>query len=183
MVFSIEVQVDPAFATRVDVRHVQGVVREVLDQVGEPNRAQVDPRRIGEFRSEVGSSLGLTVAIAGDDWVRELNCRYRGIDSTTDVLAFGGAPEGFVEAPGAASYLGDVVISYPRVLAQAEEQGHSPDEELALLVTHGVLHLMGYDHSTPEEEAIMWAQQQAILERVGLCWPADELVPDPVSSD
>jgi probable rRNA maturation factor len=77
--------------------------------------------------------------------------------------------DGFVEAPTARSYLGDVIISYPRAVAQAGEGGHSLVAELALLVIHGVLHLLGYDHSIAEDKVIMWAKQDAILERVGLC--------------
>jgi probable rRNA maturation factor len=183
MAFSVEVQVDPAFTTQVDARQVRGVVCEVLSRAGELDLAQQSARRTGEVRSGAMSSSELTVVIADDDRVRELNRRYREMNSITDVLAFGGASEGFVEAPGATSYLGDVVISYPRVLAQAKERGQSPDEELALLVTHGVLHLLGHDHSTPQGEAIMLAQQQAILRRVGLCWPAAGLVPDPESGN
>jgi len=148
MAFLIEVQVARPFTAHVDAQQVQEVVREVLVQEGLSGEGE------------------LTVVITDDDRVRELNRRYRGVDSPTDVLAFGGAAEGFVEAPGAIPYLGDVVISYPHVRAQAEEQGHSPDRELALLVIHGVLHLLGYDHTTPEEEAIMWARQEAILKQV-----------------
>jgi len=145
MAFTVEVQVDPPFAAQVDPAQVQRTVREVLVQEG---------------RAEEGE---VTVVITDDERVRELNRRYRGVDLPTDVLAFGGVAEGFVEAPDLPSYLGDVVISYPRVQAQAEEQRHSPAEELALLVIHGVLHLLGYDHESPEEKEIMWARQEEIL--------------------
>lgn len=145
MAFTVEVQVDPPFAAQVDPAQVQRTVREVLVQEG---------------RAEEGE---VTVVITDDERVRELNRRYRGVDLPTDVLAFGGVAEGFVEAPDLPPYLGDVVISYPRVQAQAEEQGHSPAEELALLVIHGVLHLLGYDHESSEEKAIMWARQEEIL--------------------
>jgi len=152
MAFLVEVQVDPPFAAHVDPARVQKTVREVLVQEG-------------KLACPVPGEL--TVVITDDERVRELNRRYRGVDLPTDVLAFGEAAEGFVEAPGAIPYLGDVVISYPRVRTQAEEQDHSPDRELALLVIHGVLHLLGYDHTTPEGEAIMWARQEAIVRRVG----------------
>jgi len=149
MSLRVEVWVDEPFAAHVVARRVREVVREVLVQEGEPEGGE------------------LTVVITDEEKLRELNRRYRGVDLPTDVLAFGGTPEGFVEAPDAAPYLGDVVISYPHVRAQAQEEGHSPDKELALLVIHGVLHLLGYDHAAQEEKAIMWARQEAILSRVG----------------
>ena len=152
MTLTVEVQLAPPFIGHVDTKQVQEVVREVL----------VQERKL----EGTTSAAELTVVITDDERVRELNDRYRGVNSPTDVLAFGGAAERFVEAPGAIPYLGDVVISYPRVRAQAEKQGHSPDRELALLAIHGVLHLLGYNHATPEGEAIMWARQEAILRQV-----------------
>jgi probable rRNA maturation factor len=176
MAFSIEVQTDPSFAARVDVEWVQEVVREVLRGVNPMDRVSLSPQQIGDAQSEALGTGQLTVLVTGDDRVRELNRRYRGVDSTTDVLAFGGTAAGFVESPGTPGYLGDVVVSYHRVLAQSAERGHSPDRELALLVIHGALHLLGYDHTTVEEEAIMWAQQEAILRRVGYSWRVEGAV-------
>ena len=66
-------------------------------------------------------------------------------------------------APEAGGYLGDVIISYPRAVSQAQEHGHSTEQQLDLLVVHGMLHLMGYDHADEEERAAMWARQDAIL--------------------
>lgn len=149
MSLTVEVRVDEPFAAHVVARQLEEMAREALLQEGEPERGE------------------LTVLITDEEKVRELNRRYRGVDSPTDVLAFGGTPEGFVEAPDAAPYLGDVVISYPRARAQAKEHGHSPDRELALLIIHGVLHLLGYDHEAQEEKAIMWARQEAILNQLG----------------
>ena len=104
--------------------------------------------------------------ITDDERGRKVNSRYRGVDLPTDVLTFGDVADAFVGAPGAPLYLGDVVISYPHVQAQAEKQGHSPDRELPLLVIHGVLHLFSCDHATPEGKAIIWARQEAILRQV-----------------
>ena len=63
--------------------------------------------------------------------------------------------------------LGDVVISAERAQRQAEERGHALDAEVALLITHGLLHLLGEDHDTPERKAAMWARQQAVLDALG----------------
>jgi probable rRNA maturation factor len=95
----------------------------------------------------VAGETELSLIVTDDEAIRELNHRFRGVDAPTDVLAFGaGADEHFVSAPESPPYLGDVVISYQRALAQAEELGHAVAEELKLLVIHGILHLLGYDH-------------------------------------
>jgi probable rRNA maturation factor len=101
--------------------------------------------------------------------LHQLNLEYRGIDTPTDVLAFSAREDlrepgvVFVVAPEAEAYLGDVIISYPRATRQAEVAGHSVANELCLLAVHGVLHLLGYDHATAEEESAMWAVQDAVL--------------------
>jgi probable rRNA maturation factor len=95
----------------------------------------------------VAGETELSLIVTDDEAIRELNHRFRCVDAPTDVLAFGaGADEHFVSAPESPPYLGDVVISYQRALAQAEELGHAVAEELKLLVIHGILHLLGYDH-------------------------------------
>ena len=109
----------------------------------------------------------LTLVVSDDETVRTLNRAYRGVDAPTDVLAFGGTVPDFINAPDSTPYLGDVVISYPRAVEQATGR-HTPAEELALLVVHGVLHLLGYDHATPQEKQAMWAKQAMILAQLGL---------------
>ena len=102
-------------------------------------------------QEEVAEQTELSLLITDDEAIRELNRRFRGVDAPTDVLAFGAeTEEHFVSAPESPPYLGDVVISYQRALAQAEELGHTVAKELKLLVIHGILHLLGYDH---QEEA------------------------------
>jgi probable rRNA maturation factor len=110
----------------------------------------------------------LSVVITDNDEVHDLNRRFRGVDVPTDVLAFGaegkeGEDTDFVTAPDAPLLLGDVVISCPRAQEQAVEAGHPLAAEIQLLVVHGVLHLLGYDHARPEEKAVMWARQDEIL--------------------
>ena len=120
-------------------------------------------------REGIEGEVALSVVITDDEAVRELNRQFRDVDAPTDVLAFGSGEEGdFVTAPGEPTYLGDVVISYPRAVAQAEEYGHSINRELALLAVHGVLHLLGYDHADEAERMEMWARQNEILESLVL---------------
>jgi probable rRNA maturation factor len=131
---------------------------------------QTAPRFSGEVKTELlCREIALSVVITYDEAILELNRQFRDVDAPTDVLAFGSGQEGdFVTAPGEPAYLGDVVISYPRAVAQAEEYGHSVDRELALLAVHGVLHLLGYDHVDEAERMEMWARQNEILESLVL---------------
>jgi probable rRNA maturation factor len=109
----------------------------------------------------------LTVVVTDDGALRELNLRYRGVDSPTDVLAFPDDTRGpFVGAPGMPRYLGDVIISFPRAQAQAADAGHAVEAEVQLLLVHGVLHLLGYDDAVEEARARMWAAQAGVLRRL-----------------
>jgi probable rRNA maturation factor len=112
-----------------------------------------------------GASGQATLVITDDEGIRALNRDFLGKDAPTDVLAFSAQEEAgaFVAAPEMGSYLGDVIVSYPRALAQAQEHGQQVAQELYLLIVHGFLHLLGYDHAGEEEKAIMWARQEAIL--------------------
>ena len=102
----------------------------------------------------------LSVVLAGDARLRTLNRRYLDRDVPTDVLSFPAAEQ---DPETGRRYLGDVVISLPRARSQARSGGHSLQEELQLLVVHGVLHLLGYDHATPVEKKRMWRVQAEIL--------------------
>ena len=141
----IEVQIAPAFAEQISAESLQAVAAKVLHQEDVTGEA--------------------TLVITDDQAIRALNRDYLGRDSPTDVLAFG-AQEGtstFLVAPDAGGYLGDVVISYERAAAQAVDAKHPVEQEIDLLVVHGLLHLLGYDHADEQEKAIMWARQGVIL--------------------
>lgn len=102
----------------------------------------------------------LTVYLANDETMRELNLRFLGIDAPTDVLAF---PEGDA-LPGEPVGIGDIAIGVPVAVRQAAELGHSLDEELAHLLVHGILHLHGYEHEGGGEAAArMRAREEAYL--------------------
>jgi len=100
----------------------------------------------------------LAVRISGDRELRRLNRRYLGEDHATDVLSF---PAGDQQEP----HLGDIVVSWPAVRRQALEFGHPEDSELGLLVVHGFLHLLGWDHVTVTEEEELNRLTLAALER------------------
>ncbi|MCD8215090.1 MAG: rRNA maturation RNase YbeY [Clostridiales bacterium] len=112
--------------------------------------------------------IGLT--LVSNEAIRELNKKFRGIDSETDVLSFplidfrGDLPD----FTGHRVPLGDIVISIDRAKQQSKEYNHSLERELGFLAVHSMLHLMGYDHMTEEEEAVMFFKQKEILEKMGL---------------
>ena len=102
--------------------------------------------------------------------VHELNRIYRGENEPTDVLSFqtnigqSTAPEApFVNAPDGVNHLGEVVISYPQAVKQARERCLTISQEVALLVVHGTLHLLGYDHESPKEKRVMREKESQIL--------------------
>ena len=115
----------------------------------------------------VSSEADVSIVLTDDAEIQALNAQFRGIDAPTDVLSFAEeeTEQPFVNAPDELPYLGDVIISFSRAQSQAQEQEHSTQDELRLLIVHGVLHLLGYDHATPAEKAQMWARQDEILTR------------------
>ncbi|MCB0102062.1 MAG: rRNA maturation RNase YbeY [Anaerolineales bacterium] len=111
------------------------------------------------------ATADMTIVLTDDRQLHELNVDYLGVDAPTDVLSF---PAGEVDPETEVLYLGDIAISIPRAAQQAQTGGHSVEAEVQLLVIHGTLHLLGYDHGTDEEKAVMWAEQAKVLERLGL---------------
>jgi probable rRNA maturation factor len=121
----------------------------------------------------VSSPYEVSLVFTNSEMVRKLNRDFRAIDEPTDVLAFSmlppkGAEDDFTLPPDGVTRLGEVIISYPQAVEQAKEQGHSTERELALLIIHGILHLLGYDHEEPEEESKMRERERGLLE---LCLP------------
>ena len=112
--------------------------------------------------SDVGeASAELGILFVGDQRMRGLNRRYRGKDSTTDVLAFAirGVPH------SSSHLLGDVVIAVPTAARQAKQGHRSLDEELTMLLVHGILHLCGYDHERSEKEARRMHRRERMILR------------------
>ena len=108
-----------------------------------------------------------SVIIVDNKKIHEINKEYRNIDRETDVISFAleddkSMPEDEVRV------LGDIYISIDKAKSQAEEYGHSLKRELCFLMTHGFLHLLGYDHMKKEDEEIMFPLQEKILEEYGV---------------
>jgi probable rRNA maturation factor len=144
---------------------------------GAADRRTIERALAAALRAE-GRGTGHTVDVrlTDDDTIRTLNKSHRGVDAPTDVLSFplqlapasGLAPAPFRGPPGALVHLGDVIISWPRTIAQAAEYGHSVEREAAFLAVHGLLHLLGYDHEAPGAAAVMRGREEAILGELGL---------------
>jgi len=148
----IEIFVEEKFRGMVNGGWVKKIVRQVLKAEG------------------VAPPYEVSLVFTDSETVKQLNRDYRGVDEATDVLAFymlpqKGADASFALPPDGVTRLGEVIISYPQAVAQAREQGHSPERELALLVIHGILHLLDYDHEKPEEESKMRERERELLER------------------
>jgi probable rRNA maturation factor len=109
----------------------------------------------------------LSVHLVSEAAIRTLNAEHRAIDSATDVLSFSLYEGDFVLPPGEPVHLGDVVVSYPRAVEQAGEYGHSVERELAYLVAHGVLHVLGYDHEIESERLQMRQKEEEALGPLG----------------
>jgi len=114
----------------------------------------------------------VSILLTHDAEIRLLNKDYRGIDGPTDVLSFSQVEGDEFALPTDERPLGDVVISVETAKRQAEEQGHSLDEEIDVLVVHALLHLLGYDHDNPEDAERMFARQNELLAENRTAGPA-----------
>ena len=160
-----------------------------------------DVARAGLAAAGVAGEAEVSLLITGDETVRALNAEYRGLDEATDVLSFSAEHPGhwegegdgptdsrfrgndqsggndeedgeFVLPPGLPQPLGEIIVSWPQAQRQAEEHGVGPMQELAHLIIHGALHLVGYDHVEPEEAALMQAREREALTALALIFPS-----------
>jgi len=152
----INVLIDEGLKGYLEVGWLQSVVEQVL------------------VAQDASSKVELGLVITSQEKVQQLNRSYRGKDEPTDVLAFSMLPEPlataeseasspFVQPPDGALHLGEVIISYPQAVIQAREHRHSVKREIAILIIHGVLHLLGYEHDKPELERQMKTREKEIL--------------------
>jgi len=118
-----------------------------------------------------------SITLTDNESIKELNREHRGIDKATDVLSFpsieydNGEPQiqpGDMDPDSGQIFLGDIIISVEKAFEQAQSFAHSVDRELTFLAVHGILHLLGYDHETENEEKLMFSIQENILNEMGL---------------
>lgn len=117
-------------------------------------------------------SCEISVSLVDNEEIQSINQEFRGIDKPTDVLSFPQLSFDGEEIAGVNEkdevILGDIIISMDKAKEQAAEYGHSLKREISFLTAHSMLHLLGYDHMTPEEEEEMIQKQKAILDAVGI---------------
>lgn len=153
MAKEVDIAVEEEFRGLVDRDRVRKIARKVLDEEG------------------ITPSYEVSLVFTDSETVQKLNRDFRGVDEATDVLAFYMLPQNesepsFVLPPDGITHLGEVIISYPQAVEQAREQGHPVEQELGLLIIHGILHLLGYDHERPEDEAKMRAREKELLDKI-----------------
>jgi probable rRNA maturation factor len=163
--------------TETSPRDNQGPPVDVCIRVRRGLGARIDRPRVRLLCQAVLRGEGwteqarLSIRICDDGEIRRLNKEHRQIDRPTDVLSFSlvvPTEQEFPLPPGEAWELGDIVVSYPRAVAQATEYGHSTERELAYLIAHGLLHVLGHDHDEADERREMRAREEAALATVGL---------------
>mgnify|MGYP004497600983 FL=1 len=115
---------------------------------------------VGELKLE---KCEFNIIIIDNEKIHEINKEYRGIDRETDVISFALEDNMDIEYTDF-RLLGDIYISIDRCYQQALEYGHSREREMCFLATHGILHLLGYDHMTPEDEKEMFDLQNKLLD-------------------
>ncbi|MBE3551665.1 MAG: rRNA maturation RNase YbeY [Kyrpidia tusciae] len=146
-------------------------VEQERDAQGVPDVERLIAAVLEEAASREGvDAAEVSVVLVDDERIRELNRDYRGVDRPTDVLSFAmregeGEP---VQTEEGRELLGDIVISVETAERQANQYGHSLRRELAFLAVHGFLHLLGYDHQSPEQERVMFGKQEEVLSALGL---------------
>ena len=123
---------------------------------------------------EVSTEFDVYITLTNNDEIHKINKEYREVDRPTDVLSFPMYEREEIEnlkhlvSDEIEKILGDIIISIEKIKEQAEEYGHSFERELAYLVTHGMLHLLGYDHMIEDEKNIMRKREEGVLEILGI---------------
>ena len=140
----IEIQKKTSLAPEIDLELLKFAISTTLEILQKP-------------------AMDITLRLTNDAEMRQLNQNFRGIAKSTDVLSFN---QDFIDPETDRLYLGDIIISVERASQQAPENDHTLDQECTLLAIHGTLHLLGYDHFSPDQKEEMWPLQDKIYETV-----------------
>ena len=144
---------------------------EIFNQLDEEIKEleTVEKVLLSAIKKEKLEDVTFNLIIVDNEYIHELNKNYRGIDRETDVITFALEDEDSIVVPeDVERNLGDIYISIDKARSQAEEYGHGLLRELSFLAVHGFYHLLGFDHMTLEDEKIMFAKQEEVLEEYGI---------------
>lgn len=143
---------------------------EVFNQVDEDiiELSEVEKVLYSAMEKEELVNTTFNLIIVNNEYIHELNKNYRNIDRETDVITFALEDDDTLIVGGDERVLGDIYISIDKARSQAVEYGHGLLRELAFLAVHGFYHLLGFDHMTSEDEAIMFKKQEEVLEEYGI---------------
>jgi len=147
----VNILLDEELSSIPDAGWLEKISRKILALAGAPENAEVG------------------LYISGENMMRDTNLEWRGQDALTDVLAFAlserktGDNSGFILPPDGMTHLGQVVVCLNVAEVQAEENEHSTDTEIAVLIAHGILHLLSYDHEKADDAKKMQAKEAEIL--------------------
>lgn len=143
----VNVSAHPNYSSYVDEQRLRDITAKVLEN------------------ERVSEAAEVSILFAGKKHIRRLNLDYLGIDHATDVLSF---PADEKDPLTGRRYLGDIIVCVPVAVSQAEKSGHDATAELELLITHGLLHLLGYDHHDSAQKEAMWKLQQELISDLGI---------------
>ena len=163
----IEIQKASLYAIMEARMEINILVDEGIEDCPAPGWLEGIARQVLEAQG-AGAEAELGLVITTQERIRQLNRDYLGRDEPTDVLAFSAREEAadllpFIQPPDGVLHLGEVIIAYPQAVIQAEEHHHSLKKELAILIIHGVLHLLGYEHDKPNLAHQMRAREAELL--------------------
>ena len=142
------------------------IFKEVEEEIKELEIVEKVLKKALEKEKLENTSFNLI--IVDNNYIHELNKKYRNIDRPTDVITFALEDENSIIIPDEERILGDIYISIDKAREQSMEYQHSLLRELSFLAVHGFYHLLGYDHQTKEEEKIMFQKQEEVLEEYGI---------------
>lgn len=146
MKYEVTILVDAEFREKIDLEFYKQCAVEVLEI------------------EKSGSGI-LSLVFTDQEHIHSLNLEYAGVDEPTDVLSFA---NGDIDPSTDRISFGDVIIAVPIAEENASSNNRELEEELALLVIHGVLHLLGFDHASPKDKRVMWDRQSAVLADLGI---------------
>ena len=149
------IEINNKTKTKIDIRSVKRVAQKFLKYYNKESRLVAISQYCGSDHANI-DKIELSIAFVGDKIIRGFNKAYRGIDKPTDILAFSGEDK----------FLGEIIINYPQVKKQAKKFNNSVRQELIFILTHGMLHLLGYDDKTEKGRIEMERMGETFINKI-----------------